>query len=97
MINPRVYTRHVVSSSIKRNQRVSIVTSQKDPNSAKNVRKSPYLNFTKQINNTFEDLENEIMSQIESCVYDYTNEYVSLLVTSPEGHETIHVMYEPEI
>ena len=56
MINPRVYTRHVVSSSIKRNQRVSIVTSQKDPNSAKNVRKSPYLNFTKQINNTFEKL-----------------------------------------
>jgi hypothetical protein len=96
MINARVHVRHVVSKSIKKNQRVSIVTSRNDPN-IKSVKKIPYLNFTEQINNTFEELENEIMSQVESCVYDYHDEYVSLLTTSPEGHETIHVIYEPEI
>jgi hypothetical protein len=96
MINPRTYLRHVVSTSIKRNQRVSIVTSLNDPN-IRSVRKIPYLDFSNQISNTFEELENEIISQIESCVYDYPDEYVSLAVTLlPEGQEIIHVVYEPE-
>jgi ribulose bisphosphate carboxylase small subunit len=86
---------HLVSKSIRSNHTVSIVTSRKNPRN-KNVKRTPYLNFTNQINNTFEELTNEIVSDVESCVYDYPDEYVSLLTTSPEGHETIHLIYGPE-
>ena len=95
-MNPKFRISHLVSKSIRSNQRVSIVTSRKNPNN-KQVKRTPYLNFSEQINNTFEELTNEIMSDVESCVYDYSDEYVSLLMTSPEGHETIHVIYTPEI
>jgi len=87
---------HLVSKSIRSNQTVSIVTSRKNPQN-KNVKRTPYLNFTNQINNTFEELTNEIVNDVESCVYDYPDEYVSLVITSPEGNERVHLIYVPDM
>ena len=86
---------HIVSRSIRSNQTVSIVTSRRNPKNGQ-VKRTPYLNFTNQINNTFEELTREIVSDVESCVYDYPDEYVSLVITSPEGHEKVHLIYGPE-
>lgn len=85
---------HIVSTSIRSNKTVSIVTSRKNPKNI-HVKRTPYLNFTNQINNTFEELTNEIVGDVESCVYDYPEEYVSLVITSPEGCETLHLIYDP--
>ena len=96
MNSHHIQIRSLVSKSIRNTSRVSIVTSRKKP--TKNTKeRSVYLNFTNQINNTFEELTNEIFSELESCSYDYSDEYVSLAVTSPEGHETVHLIYVPDI
>jgi predicted transcriptional regulator len=96
MNSHHIQIRSLVSKSIRNTSRVSIITSRKKP--TKNTKeRSVYLNFTNQINNTFEELTNEIFSELESCSYDYSDEYVSLAVMSPEGHETVHLIYVPEI
>ena len=80
---------HIVSNSIRSNKTVSVVTSLKNPKNSK-VKRIPYLNFATHINNTFEELTNDIVGEVESCVYVYPREYVSLVITSPEGSETVH-------
>ena len=83
-----------VTTTIQRHNRVKIIVSKKQPCKNKIVGVE-YLNFTKQIENTFEELTNEIVNQLEACAYDYPDEYTCLSVTSPEGHETIHVIHGP--
>jgi hypothetical protein len=96
MNSHHIQIRSIVSKSIRNTSRVSIVTSRKKPTKTMKQRVQ-YLSFTNQINNTFEELTNEIFSELESCSYDYPDEYVSLAVMSPEGHETVHLIYGPEI
>jgi len=58
--------------------------------------KKKYLDYSSQIERTFEELTNQICSDIVECAYDYPDEHVCLLVTSVEGYESIHPIYGPE-
>lgn len=92
----RMHISHLVSKSLKKNQRISIVPTKRSPIfSGQN--KKEYINFNNLINNTIDELSNEIVSQVESCAWDYPDYFISLHVTSPEGCQTIHVIHEPEI
>jgi len=84
----------LLSMSIRRHNKVSILITKKHPHKNKTVGVE-YLNFTKQIENTFVELSNEIISELDTCSYEYPDEYTCLSVTSPEGHEIIHVVHEP--
>ena len=90
------HLRNLVSRSIRTSSKLSIVVSRKRP--MKTMKdKLEYMNFTNQINNTVLELTNEIVSDLESCSYDYPDRYVSLSVVSLEGHELFHLIHEPEI
>ena len=59
-------------------------------------KKKEYTNFNHLINNTIDELSMEIISEVSACVWDYDDHFISLHITSPEGHEVIHVIYEPK-
>jgi hypothetical protein len=87
--------RSLVSRSIRSSSKVSIVVTRKKPTKTTKDRLE-YTNFTTQINNAVLELSNEIVSDLESCSYDYPDRYVSLSVVSLEGHELFHLIHEPE-
>ena len=87
--------RNLVSRSVRSSSKVSIVVTRKKPTRTTKD-KLEYVNFTTQINNTVLELSNEIISDLESCAYDYPDRYVSLSVVSLEGHELFHLIHEPE-
>ena len=90
-----MYISRLVSRSLKKHQRISIVPTRRHPDFLGQPKKE-YANFNQLINNTIDELSNEIISQVESCAWDYPSYFVSLHVSSPEGHEIIHVLHEPE-
>ena len=96
MMNRRIYISRLISRSLKKNQRISIVPTKRHPNFLGQPKKE-YTNFNQLINNTIDELSNEIISQVESCAWDYPDHFITLNLTSPEGHEIIHVIHEPEI
>jgi hypothetical protein len=91
-----MYVSRLISRSLKKNQRISIVPTRRHPNFLGQPKKE-YTNFNNLINNTIDELSMEIISQVEACAWDYHDHFISLHITSPEGHETIHVLHEPEI
>lgn len=94
MNTQRIQINHLVSSSIRRHNKVAVLVTKQNPQKNKTLGLE-YINFTKQIENTFLELSNEIVDQLEMCSYDYPDEYTCLAVTSPEGHEIVHVIYGP--
>lgn len=81
---------------MKTNRKCAIVTTKNYPRSAPTPQIDVYLDYSPQIERTFEELTNQICSDIVECAYDYPDEHVSLFVTSPEGHDSIHPIYGPE-
>ena len=90
-----MYISRLVSKSLRKHQRISIVPTKKPPNFLGQPKKE-YINFNQLINNTIEELSMEIISQVEACAWDYHDHFISLHLTSPEGDEVIHVIHEPE-
>ena len=88
------YVVRLVAKSIRKNQKIAIVPTKKAPNLS--TQRKEYINFNKQINNSIYELTNEVVSQLQSCAWDYPDHYINLVMTSPEGHETIYVIQEPE-
>ncbi len=90
-MNRRMYINRLVSKTLKKNHRISIVPTKRPP---------PFLGQQKEyasfVHNTIDELSNEILSQVESCAWDYPNYYVSLHITNPDDQETVHVLYEPK-
>ena len=95
MINRNAYISRLVSTSLRKHQRISIVPTKRAPNLTGQPKKE-YINFNHLINNTIDELSMEIISQVEACVWDYNDHFISLHVISPEGHEIIHVLHEPK-
>jgi ATP-dependent protease ClpP protease subunit len=91
-----MYVSRLVSKSLRKNQRISIVPTKRAPNLLGQPKKE-YTNFNKLINNTIDELSNEIISQVEACAWDYPDHFITLHLTSPGGCEIIHVIHEPEI
>ena len=96
MINRNMYISRLVSKSLRKHQRISIVPTKKPPSFLGQPKKE-YINFNQLINNTIEELSMEIVSQVEACTWDYHDHFISLHLTSPEGDEVIHVIHEPEM
>jgi hypothetical protein len=90
-----MYVSRLVSKSLRKHQRISIVQTKKPPSFLGQPKKE-YINFNQLINNTIEELSMEIVSQVEACAWDYHDHFISLHLTSPEGDEVIHVLHEPE-
>jgi hypothetical protein len=90
-----MYISRLVSRSLKKHQRISIVPTKRHPHFLGQPR-NEYINFNQLINNTIDELSNEIISQVESCAWDYPDHFISLHLTSPEGNEIIHVIHEQE-
>ena len=81
---------HIVKNALKKNKRITITTSEKniikqlyDSNSIHTVNANTiqYASYDTHINNMYEELTNEILSDIESCVYDYPEGYVSIITS----------------
>ena len=75
----------LVKTALKKNKRISVITSQKNIVNGSKCNKSisyeNYAVYDTQINNMFDELTNEIVSDIESCAYDYPETYISLVTT----------------
>jgi hypothetical protein len=95
MINTRfnIHVNNIVRNYVRRNTRVSIISSKQKPF----TERQQYKNYTKVVNKMFDELANDMIYQVESCAYDYPDDYVCLSITSPEGHEIVHIIHTPEI
>lgn len=95
MINTRfnVHVNNIVRNCVRRNTKVSIISSKKQPFKER----QSYKNYTKMVDNMFNELANDMIYQVESCAHDYPDDYVCLSITSPEGHEIIHVIHVPGV
>ena len=78
----------IVKDSLKKNKRISIVLSQE---SAKPTVSNTilYACYDAQINNIYDELANEILSDIETCVYEYPDAYIS--IHTKEDNESIKI------
>jgi ribulose bisphosphate carboxylase small subunit len=95
MMNRRAFISRLVSKSLRKNHRISIVPTKRPPNFLGQPKKE-YINFNQLINNTIDELSMEILSQVEACAWDYSDHFISLHFTNPAGDEVIHVVHEPE-
>ena len=96
MMNRNMYVSRLVSKSLRKNQRISIVPTKRAPNFLGQTRKE-YANFNQLVNNTIDELSNEIISEINACAWDYPDHFISLHLTeSSEDYDTIHIIYVPE-
>ena len=75
----------LVKDALKKNKKISIVSS--DINIVKGSKCNTFNDYKNrivydtQINNMFDELTNEIVSDIEACVYDYPESYISIITT----------------
>lgn len=74
---------NIVKNALKKNKRISIISSEHSNNHLldKFDNTIQYACYDTQIDNMYEELANEILSDIESCVYDYPEAYISILTT----------------
>ncbi len=93
MINTRLYVNKLARNCVRPHIKVSIISSKKPPFKER----KKYASYTEMVDNIFLELTNDMMSQLQSCAYDYPDEYVCISILSSNGHEVIHVIHEPEI
>jgi len=74
---------NIVKNALNKNKRISIISSEHSyrPQFDQFDNTIKYACYDTQINNMYDELANEILSDIESCVYDYPNAYISILTT----------------
>ena len=79
--HPRIS--NIVKNALKKNKRISIISSQHSNISSLDQFDNTiqYACYDTQINNMYDELANEILSDIESCLYDYPEAYISILTT----------------
>lgn len=94
MSTARIYVSRLVAKSLKKNQKISIVPTKKSP--VFSFERKEYTNFDKIINNTIDEISNDVLGQIQACAWDYPDHYINIITISPEGHEVIHVIQEPK-
>ena len=93
---------NIVKNSLKKNKRISIISSQHSNIPVHNYTDHSvlYACYDTQINNMYDELANEILSDIESCVYDYPDSYISILTTedteSAKKHAESYLIHCPE-
>ena len=81
--NHRITT--LVKDALKKNKDIWVVSSDRNLKKSKYDHSQQYTNriaYDTQINNMYDELTNEIVSDIEACVYDYPESYVSLVMTT---------------
>lgn len=76
---------NLVKTALKNNKRISIITSQKHNIKGSKCNRfqeyNKYADYDTQINNMFDELTNEIVSDIETCACDYPETYISIVTT----------------
>jgi ribulose bisphosphate carboxylase small subunit len=73
---------NIVKNALKKNKRISIISSEhsnRPPFNNFDNNAIHYACYDTEINNMYDELANEILSDIESCVYDYPDAYISIL------------------
>ena len=75
----------LVKTALQKNKRISIITSHtnliRGSKCDKSINYENYAVYDTQINNMFDELTNEIVSDIETCACDYPETYISIVTT----------------
>ena len=82
----------LVKNALKKNKRISIITSNTTFTKGSKCNRlheyNKYAVYDTQINNMYDELTNEIVSDIETCACDYPETYISL-ITSDDDSDVI--------
>ena len=107
--NYRNKVRDLIKDALHKNKRITIISSEKNNvlhynQTTENMHYNSHLKYEneydKRINNIYEELSNEIFSDIEAQVYDYPEKFIRIVTSDKKSLNTnminSYLIYSPE-